>query len=480
MKLMTTTCIATLGAIAAGPIWAEATDAGAAELLSVFQTYLGTTEGVVSVAVAGDDYAVTLDPGAMMAALPLEGLAFTVSPIEMTLTDNGDGTWNYGIDQAITMDYAMQGLMSAKTTYGSFIMNGVFDEALGDSSEFSIEVTGISASQTQADPNMGEVMITTAVESYSMTGNAAEGAAGVDGGYTSLLSGMVYGIELPASEGVPVVQISVLIAQGTADFTLTGYQPKSLYSLLAWFVAHPNEAAIMSDKAGLKAQLAAAIPFFETASIAGAYTDISVDSPVGAFGLDEVAVALDMNGIVTDGLFREAITLKGLSLPEGLVPPFAVPMIPEEVAIDVTASGFDLATTAQLALGMLDLPEGSERPEGFDMQMLAALMPEGAVDIILAPGGVKNAAYNLTYVGAMRAGMDGMPTGTAKITFAGIDAIMAALQAAPPEMTGQVLPVLGMAQAMGQPGAAGELVWDIDASAPGSLKVNGMDMMGGQ
>ena len=84
MKLMTTTCIATLGAIAAGPIWAEATDAGAAELLSVFQTYLGTTEGVVSVAVAGDDYAVTLDPGAMMAALPLEGLAFTVSPIEMT------------------------------------------------------------------------------------------------------------------------------------------------------------------------------------------------------------------------------------------------------------------------------------------------------------------------------------------------------------------------------------------------------------
>ncbi len=480
MKLMTTTCLAALGAIAAGPIWAEATDAGAAELLSVFQTYLGTTEGVVSVAVAGDDYAVTLNPGVLMSALPVEGMVATVSEILVTLTDNGDGTWNYGIDQSVNVDYAMQGLMSAKTGYGSVIMNGVFDEALGDSSEYMIEISEIDSSQTQSDPTLGEISISMTADSLTIEGSAAAGEGGVDGGYSSVTSGIVYAVTLPASEGVPAVEITGNIAQGTVDLAMNGYQPAAIYGLLAWFVAHPNEAAITADKAGLKAQLAAALPFVESMSITGAYSDISVTSPVGAFGLDEVAVALDMNGLVADGLFREAITLRGLSLPEGLVPSFAVPMIPEEVAIDVTASGFDLAATAQLVLGMLDLPEGSEPPEGFDMQMLAALMPEGAVDITLAPGGVKNAAYNLTYEGAMRAGIDGMPTGTAKITLAGIDAILAALQAAPPEMSGQVLPVLGMAQAMGQPGAAGELVWDIDASAPGSLKVNGMDMMGGQ
>jgi hypothetical protein len=43
--------------------------------------------------------------------------------------------------------------------------------------------------------------------------------------------------------------------------------------------------------------------------------------------------------------------------------------------------------------------------------------------------------------------------------------------------------MLGMAQGMAQPGVDGALVWEIDASTPGTLLVNGTDMsmmMGGQ
>ena len=47
---------------------AEASNEGAADLLAVLQTYLGTTEGVVAVTVDGDAYAVTIDPGILMAA----------------------------------------------------------------------------------------------------------------------------------------------------------------------------------------------------------------------------------------------------------------------------------------------------------------------------------------------------------------------------------------------------------------------------
>ena len=69
---------------------------------------------------------------------------------------------------------------------------------------------------------------------------------------------------------------------------------------------------------------------------------------------------------------------------------------------------------------------------------------------------------------------------SATLTLTGIDAVMAALQAAPDDVKGQMLPMIGMAQGMATAGPAGELVWEIDATTPGSVKINGMDMMGGQ
>ncbi len=480
MKFMTTTCLASLGLFAAGPIWAEATDDGAAALLAVFQSYLGMTEGVVSVAVDGDAYAVTLDPAPMMSAVPVEGMTVSASPIVINVTDNGDGTWAYEIDQPMAMAYAIPGQMDNKSNYGSIQVSGIFDAALGDSSEYTAEISDIATVQTQTDPTMGEIAITNTVDSISYSGTAGPGETGLDSNFSGTVSGISYDVMIPVGEGLPPTALSGTIADGTFEGGLTGYQPAAIYRMIAWFVAHPDQAAIMADKANLKAQIESALPIFGNLVVTGGYNDVMVNSPVGIFGLAEVGVDVEMNGAVPDGLFREALSFKGLTLPEGVVPPFALALVPDEFSIDGTVSGFDPAAAAKLALTMFDLPEGAQPPEGFDLQMLAALMPTGAVDFTLAPGGAKNATYALTYEGAMSAGMGGMPTGTAKITLVGVDAIMAALNEAPPEMSGSFIPVLGMAQALGQPGPDGALVWDIDATTPGSVKVNGMDMMGGQ
>ena len=73
------TCAMTLWSTTA---LAEATDQGAADLLAVFQTYLGTTEGVVTVAVDGDAYQVTLDATPLLAQVPAEvGMTSTITPI---------------------------------------------------------------------------------------------------------------------------------------------------------------------------------------------------------------------------------------------------------------------------------------------------------------------------------------------------------------------------------------------------------------
>lgn len=460
---------------------AQASDEGAAALLAMFQTYLGATEGVVAVAVDGDAYKVTVDAAPLLAKIPAEaGLSASVTPLELSVSDNGDGTWAYGLDQPVSFAYAVPGQMEVKTDYASVKLSGVFSEELGDSSEYHLEMSGLTSTQTQTDPAMGAMTMATKQDSLTMDGTAAPGANGLDSKFTSSASGLAYDIATPGSEGMPPMTFNVTVAEGSAQGGMTGYQPEALYGLMAWFVAHPDAALIEADKAGLKAALEAALPIFENLSMTGSYSQIAVMSPMGPFGLEEAGMEIDMNGVVADGKFREAISLKGLTMPEGVVPPFAVPLVPSELSLDVAASKFDLAAAATLALGLLDLPAGAEPTAEFEGQMLAAILPQGTVDISLAPGTALAPAYTLGYEGAMTVGPTmPMPVGKAKISLAGMAAINEALMASPPEMGMQdMAPMLGMAEAMAQPGPNGELIWEVEMTAEGGLLVNGTNMMG--
>lgn len=484
MRILTTS---TLTLTCAMSLWtttvlAEANDEGAARLLSAFQTYIGTTEGVVAVAVDGDAYAVTIDPAPMMAKIPAEvGLTSTVSPITMNVTDNGDGTWDYAVDQPMSIAYEIPGAIKTKTDYGQVVVSGTFDEALGDSSEYSLELNDMSTEQTQNDPTMGEMAVKVTQDSMTIDGTAEAGENGVDSAFTTTAANLRYEMTMPAGEGMPPMTIVANIAEGSGEGTITGYQPEGIYGLLAYFVAHPDPALIEADRAGLKTALEAAMPLFDNLQMTAAYKTITVETPMGPVGLREVGLVVDANGAVSDGLLREAISLKGLTLPEGLVPPFAAPLVPSDLTLDVAASRFDLAAAAGLGLGLLDLPAGTAPPADFDMQLLAAILPEGTLDITIAPGETNAPAYRLTYEGAMAVGPAmPMPVGKARLGLTGIDNINAAIMASPPEMGLQdMAPMIGMAQMMAQPGVDGELIWEIEATEAGGLLINGQDMMGG-
>lgn len=457
---------------------AQATPDGAADLTAVLQTYLGSTPGVVSVTPEGEAYGVKLDFGLLLAKLPPEVTA-SVSTLNLTVTDNGDGTWAYEMDQPVSLDYSIGTEMKTSTRYGSVKLTGVFDEALGDSREYHAELTDITTEQTQTEAAMGEVVIKSAVASAVYDGGAEEAGDAVDGHFSFEATGLSYDFTFPAGEGAPPMTVSATIGGGSMDATISGYQPSAFYGLLAWFVAHPDPAEIEADKAGLKAEIEGGLPFFQNAVADMTYTDVNVTSPIGPFAADELGVTIDLNGAVADGKFREALSVKGLSIPDGLVPPFAADLVPTDLSLDVAASRFDVAAATGLMLGMLDLPAGSPPPEGFDAQMLAALLPEGAVDITLAPGGIGAPAYALTYEGSMSAGPMAMPTGAAKIGMTGMDAVLAALQSAPPEMSQEILPVLAMAQGLAKPEGDG-LVWEVTMAPNGAVAVNGTELVPGQ
>lgn len=461
---------------------AEATEEGAAELLALFQTYVGAAEGAVAVAVDGDGYKVTFDAAPMMAKVPSEaGLTATISKIDMSLTDNGDGTWDYAIDQPASVAYEVPGAIKTKTEYGQVILTGTFDEALGDSSEYHLEMNDAVSEQTQVDPTMGDILVKMTQDHMVLDGTAAAGDAGVNSQFTTSTAGLTYELTMPGGESAPPMTFAATVAEGSATGGITGYQPKGLYGLLAFFVAHPDPALIEADKAGLKTAIEAAMPLFANVQMTGAYKDISVTTPMGPVGLAEMGVTVDVNGAVADGKLREAFSLKGLTLPEGVLPPFAAPLVPSDLTIDVTASKFDLAAAAGLGLGLLDLPAGATPPADFDAQMMAAILPEGVVDITFAPGETNAPAYRLTYEGAVTVGPAmPMPVGKARIGLTGIDAIGQALQASPPEMgMAEMVPMLEMAKMLAKPGVDGELIWELEATDAGGILVNGQDMMGG-
>ena len=459
-----------------------ATPEGAAHLTAVFQTYLGTLAGVVTVVPEGEVYTLTLDAAPLLAMAPAEAGSYAMTPLVMVLTDNGDGTWGVTQDQALSLTAALAGQFEIKLDIAAMSSEGVFDEAMMAFATSTSEFSGVTLVEKITPPGEPPVDVTMAVASGTAESTATPNAeGGVDATTALIMTGFTQTMMMPPmGEGMPPMPITISVETQEQTGDMTGYRPEAFLGLIEWAVAHPSQAAMQADMAGLKAVIEGGLPFFETLTGSGTMTNITVGTPMGPVGIAEASIEVDMNGVVEDGLFREAITLSGLTLPEGVLPPWSVPLLPSDLALDVTVSGFDLASPAAIMMALFDMPMGSEPDQAMQEAALAALLPAGAVEITLAPGSLSGVGYELTYEGDMTAGPMAMPAGSATVTLTGIDAIMAALQAAPDDMKGQALPMIGMAQGMATRGPAGELVWEIDATTPGSLKVNGMDMMGGQ
>ncbi len=466
----------------ASPVLADpATQEGADHLTQVFQTYLGTTADVVSVAPNGDVYDLTLDVTPLIALGKDSGLTGTMTPIEMELTDNGDGTWGVSMDQAISIAMSVPNTFDLKEDVASQTLDGTFDEALMTFSAMKGAFSGVKATENVMTPNAPPTLADISLDKGTFESTGVAGAnGGADVTMTLTASGLSETMTAPMGEGQPAMPITIK-AEGLGEtITGTGFVFDGIFKTVAWAIAHPDTASRDADKAGIKAILTAGMPFFSNMNASGNITKVSVETPMGAAAIDEIGFTADINGAVADGKFREAISVAGLTLPPGLVPDWAVPILPKKVSLDVQVTDFDAAAGIIAALGAFDLPSGMADTTEFDKAVKTAFFPNGSVTVSLNPGAVTGDGYELTYVGNMVAGIDGeaMPTGTATVTLTGADKLQAALNAAPDDIKGQGMMGFGMAQGMAKK-EGDKLVWEIDASKPGSLSVNGTQMMGG-
>ncbi|WP_373506219.1 hypothetical protein [Aestuariivirga sp.] len=463
---------------------AAATPEEAQRLTTLFQAYLGKEPGVVTVTPNGDSYAARFDVKPLFAKIKEPGVSASLTPIEWSITDQGGGKWKVDQDQSLSFAFKVEGTVDMKGTIASVKGTGVFDEALGTFASTAADYTQIAFEQVMIESGQTSTVKYTvaSVKSESTMTGTADAADGTSK-YTYADFRETVGITGAADGSTSPMEFAIASPGGMQDATVKGLKPKALTDLAAWLVARPGKEAIVAEQAALKDKLRAVLPVFSNISGTSSMDALTVNTMLGKFSMDKLDVLIDANGVVENGAVREKFTFSGFKAPDGVIPPWAAGLVPANMTIDVSVADFNLAAPAAIMLDKLDLSKDPPLPPDMENELLQALLPKGVVTIGIGASEFVAKIFDLKAEGSMTAGPVAMPAGQALLRLKGIDDIMAAIQAAPPELgMGQVSPVVIVAKGMGKQDADGYMSWKIESTPTGSVTINGVDIskMGGQ
>jgi hypothetical protein len=454
---------------------AAATPEEAQRLTALFQSYIGAEPGVVTVVPTGDSYETTIDLAPYIAKIKEPGGSVSVSPVKLTLTGQGGGKWKVDQDQSFALALKVDGKLDMKVSLGGVKGTGVFDEALGAMESSVTDYNQLALEQTVTEAG-GTSKISYSIANMRYETAMTGGAGGADGTVKSTYTDLRETIAMPAQPGgMPPLEFSIASPGGSSDGEFKGLKIRAATDAVAWLVAHPSQAAIVADQATLKEKLNAMMPVFASMSGTTSLNDLSVNTMIGKFGVQRLDVLVEANGVVADGKLREKFTFSGLQMPDGVVPPWAVSLVPQNFTLDFSVADFDLAAPIKMLIDSFDLSKQPPVPPEMEQQLLQALLPKGSVTLDLGPSEIIASVFDLKAQGSMTAGPAAMPQGHATVKLKGLDAIMAAIQAAPPEMGLQqgapmVIIAKGMAKTEGD-----YLTWNVESTPTGSVTINGVD-----
>lgn len=457
---------------------AAATPEEAARLTAVMQSYVGSEPGVVTVTPNGDSYNTRLDFAPLIARIKQTGFTASVTPIDMTLTPQGNGKWKVDQDQPLAFSMKVDGQIEMKGSVAAIKGSGIFDEALGGFESSTTEYSQFAFDQTVTENNLPTRVTYTIGTMTSNTAMAAAGS-GADGTIKMTFKDFNETISVPAAPdgSTPAMDVAIAATDGAQDSLVKGLQTKGLLGLAAWLVAHPSPDAMKAGQAELKDKVYAALPIFTSFDATTSVNNLTVNTMMGRFAMARADVQVIANGLVEEGYLREKFTFTGFKMPDGIVPPWAAGLVPGDFTIDFDVSDFNLAAAAKVVLDNMDLTQQPSLKPEIEQQALQALLPKGSVKIGLLPSTVLASIYNLKAEGAMTAGPMVVTVGQGTVLLKGLDEAMAAMNAAPPEMgLQQLAPMFMLAKGMAKQEADGYLSWKIEGMPDGAILINGTDL----
>ncbi len=464
---------------------APATQAEADRLAALLQSYVGDTKGVFTVKPVGEVYDVSVDATPLISKIPDSGETklsdFKISPWQFQIADKGDGTWLVTQDKPIDMRISATDQLDLVIKVGSVNYSGMFDEKLKFFTSTKAELGDISFVEKISSAETSLIDVTYTLKSMHYESTNRESAPGIADGEGKLTySGFHEDVKsAPSADGETPLEFSIDGGGGFQNAVFKGFKIAAVYEAASWLFNNADKEAKQLDaaqRAELKTLLEASLPIFQNISMKGGIENIVVVSPYGQFGLGKMGTEIEMNGAVKDGLFREAVVFEKLTMPDGMLPPYAGDFMPERLALDVKVTGFDMDAPARLALAEMGrLTESGPNPE-FDAQMLKAFMPTGTVTVTLNSGALKGKSYDLDMDGSVVAGKDVKPEGKGTVRTKSLLPLITAMNALPAELgMGMASTGLIAFNSMAKKQADGTLLWDIEGTRDGKFLINGID-----
>lgn len=486
MRQLTITLFA-IGLSTQAALAAPATQAEADRLTSVFQTYLGTLPGAVSIVPDGDDYALSIDPNAYLALIPQGEATEIIESIQMDafdmrLTDLGGGKWRVTQDEPWRMSLAIADVMDFDMVMDRVKYDGIWDQDLLAFETYTSEVDGLVTTSRTMGPDGAVIQEDT--QTYATMRYSGASRRGTNGGVDTDVNSQFLGMQQTSLvQGFgETISINMSAERYSTDSTITGFQVAPMLAMIAQGVAvaqsgDPESLDLAAMQEDLRGHLHDFLPVFENVDATFNLDNLLVETPFGGGSIANISGAFDVNGLVDVGLYDIEMALSGLTVSADAIPSFYEPLIPSDLTLDLRVSRYSLNTPARTVIDSFDVmtPEVIDRMVLF--QLIPQLLPTGQVGIDVGPSNVTAPAYTLDLQGGGTVGLTGTTQGTANISLEGIDRLTEALNAMPPEMIGQALGPLGLAQGLAQRGDDGTLLWDLELNMPGSLMVNGNEML---
>jgi hypothetical protein len=457
-------------------------DAGAKRLAEDLSRYVGQTalsSGVLKVDIDGNAYRIVLDFKALTDLIaPVDpGARVEISPFSLRAKPMADGNWQVASDNLpaglIDVD-TPNGRQSVQWSIAGGAFEGVWDPAIATFRTMS----GSQSSMTMTSREGGqEVHATIGNGSFALAGVAAPGG-GVNFAVSEVFSDFVETIQVAEPSSGLDFPVTVRAENFSVNASADGYRTRALLDLLAFVVANADEARIKANQAELKSKLAALLPVWNRIDGAYRFGDLTAETPMGAFGASKFAVGFGMDGAVPDGSLTYSMSLTGVKVPEQIVPPWSVPLLPTEMDVSVSGVGFHADAIARKLLDNLDLNRDPPIPAAVGEEIAAEFMANPP-KVVIARSTVRNRDTEVSAEGEVTF-LAGQPQANVAFEVTGYDKVVEGVQEAAkqqPEL-GQALAVALAAKGFAKNLPDGRLRWELMVKSDGSIAVNGVQVKG--
>ncbi len=447
------------------------------QIKASFEKYLTAEPGVVTVAVVGDAYDVTLDFNPFVAKIKQPNFAGSMAKLTYRISPQGAGKWQ--VDQNQPLEFSLKAGPAFDLSYkvASAKLSGIWDEAFSGFATTTMDYSNFDSVQTINDPTNKTKQVTK-TKAAGFKGDQtstlnAKGGVDFKGTYSSGAANSDSTFDTASGP----FQLAYTTDASTSEYSGTNLRQREILSLIAWFVARPSPEAIKKDQNELRTLVKSALPLFDNIAASVKAGKVDVSTTYGKGSLSGVDLVVNMNGLTKDGKIREAFNLKGITLPDGILPPWSKPVLPTDVSLDFAVSGFNAADPIGMIVDNMDLNAEPPLKSGLEMQLLAMALPKGTFQVALNPGSIKSSSYEISYDGTLNVSLGGPPSGKGTLKMKGFDQTLQSLQqaaATDPSINQVIGPMMAAKGFSKQEGDL--LVWNLESTPQGGVLVNGIDV----